>query len=169
MQAIQIDTLAKMRAVVGYLGEKGQHSWWPSVFFATSSTAFLTPAFPRTRLLAQCNGVTRAAAVVHDERIGVGSVYHLFRLPEDLERALYQALHDKTLCEDITALCISKEAALDYLYVEAGSNRTSAIGPTKVGSVSDLMHDEPWRVAAAHYLHGYGSSTQVFPYFVGNP
>jgi hypothetical protein len=38
--------------------------------------------------------VKEAAARVHDEYIGVGKVYHLFRLPEHIEQALHSSLRD---------------------------------------------------------------------------
>ncbi len=166
MEATQIEQLATLRAVVGYLGERDHYAWWQSSFFAPGSRAFLQPIFGRTQLLAQCNGVTRAAAVVHDEHIGVGHVYHLFRLPEDVEQALHRALHDQELSQRISAVCASKDAALDYLLKEASAPDSTGIGPTRVGATSDLRHQEPWRIVAAHYLHSCGEGTEVYPYFV---
>lgn len=72
METTQLQQLAILRTVVGYLGERDQSAWWQSSFFGPSSRAFLQPIFARTELLAQYNGVTRAAALVHDDRIGVG-------------------------------------------------------------------------------------------------
>lgn len=81
-------SLAQLRIVVGFLGEKDQAGWWPSGFCASASTAFLLPAFPRTLTPARYEGLCRAAQLVHDEHVGLGDVYHLFRLPEALEQAL---------------------------------------------------------------------------------
>ena len=88
METDFVGQLVTYRLLVGYLGEKEQYGWWQSSFFTQGAGAFLTPLFPRTQMLAQCNGVTQAAALVHDERIGVGHVYHLFRRPEDLEQSI---------------------------------------------------------------------------------
>jgi len=93
MQPEHLENVAAMRAAVGFLGEKEQAGWWPSSFFGIGSTAFLSPLFPRTHFLAQCQGVTCAASRKHDERIGVGQVYHLFRLPEDIEQGIHHLLH----------------------------------------------------------------------------
>ncbi|MEI6263193.1 MAG: BrxE family protein, partial [Deltaproteobacteria bacterium] len=71
-----------MRLLVGYLGEKDQFNWWPTTFICSFSNLFLSPVFPRTTLLSQYHGILEAARRLHDERIGVGSVFHLFRLPE---------------------------------------------------------------------------------------
>jgi hypothetical protein len=98
-----IESLAALRTLVGFLGEREQFAWWPSAFFAPGSQAFLLPLFARTRLLAQCNGVTQAAALVHDDRIGVGQVYHLFRLPEDMEQAIHRFLNDEAACGRLEA------------------------------------------------------------------
>ena len=100
MDADHLVTLATLRILVGYLGEREQFGWWQSAFFAPGSQAFLAPLFARTQLLAQCNGVTRAACLIHDERIGVGHVYHLFRLPEDMEQGLHGILNE----EDVLSL-----------------------------------------------------------------
>jgi hypothetical protein len=139
MEATLLEQLVTLRTVVGYLGERDQYGWWQSSFFAPGSQAFLAPMFGRTQLLAQCNGVTRAAAVVHDERIGVGNVYHLFRLPEDIEQALHRSLHGQELSTTISALCASKEAAFDYLLKEARALSNRGIGPTSVGAIRSIL------------------------------
>lgn len=165
MEAAHLEQLATLRIVVGYLGEHDHYAWWQSAFFASSSLAFLQPVFARTQLVAQCHGVTRAAALLHDERIGVGNVYHLFRLPEDLEQALHRTLHAQELSQRISMVCASKEAALDYLRKEAGRRDSTGMGPTRVGTASELRNGEPWRIVAALYLHACGEGAEVFPYF----
>jgi hypothetical protein len=64
MNATAFETLATIRVAVGYLGERDQHAWWQSAFFAAGSRSFLGPIFGRTQIVAQCAGVTRAAAMV---------------------------------------------------------------------------------------------------------
>jgi len=93
MLNLRPEFLATLRATIGYLGEREQFAWWQSSFFDQGSSAFLTPVFARTHVLAQVAGVTRAAALVHDKWIGVGDAYHLFRMPEDVEQAIHRALH----------------------------------------------------------------------------
>ena len=88
--------------------------------FAPGSQAFLTPLFARTRLLAQCSGVTRAAALIHDERIGVGDVYHLFRLPEDVEQGIHRILDEEDVCARVEASLANRETALASLRELAG-------------------------------------------------
>lgn len=165
MEATLLKQLVTLRTVVGYLGERDQYGWWQSSFFAPGSQAFLAPMFGRTQLLAQCNGVTRAAAVVHDERIGVGNVYHLFRLPEDIEQALHRSLHGQELKITINALCASKEAAFDYLRKEARALSNRGMGPTSVGATHSIHHQGSWRGVAALYLHACDDGLEVYPYF----
>jgi hypothetical protein len=165
MKATQIEVLAELRTVVGYLGEREQYGWWQCSFFGPGSQAFLTPVFSKTQVLAQCAGVTRAAALVHDERIGVGQVYHLFRLPEDIEQGIHQTLHDVELGKRLLAFCANRESALAYLHREANEPAQPGLGPTRVGGTQDLRDPAHWRVAAGYYRYGFSQPAQVFPYF----
>ena len=166
MEATQLEQFTMLRSVIGYLGEQGQYAWWRSSFFAPASRAFLAHVFERTPVMAQCVGVTRAAALVHDERIGVGRVYHLFRLPEDMEQSIHRALHDPDLGARITASTVSTDAALAYLREMATSMVTSGIGPTLIGDAHALRTADTWRIVTAHYLQAFGAGQRVFPYFV---
>lgn len=165
MDVAQLEQIARLRIVVGYLGERDHYAWWQSSFFAPGSRAFLQPVFGRTQLVAQCNGVTHAAAVVHDERIGVGNVYHLFRLPEDIEQALHRVLHEQALGQRLAAACASKDAALDCLADEASTPEGTGIGPVRVGAAGDLRHPAAWHVVAAQYRRAYVQGIEVYPYF----
>lgn len=165
MQTSQPDTLATLRAVVGYLGERERYGWWQSAFFGAGSAAFLSPVFTRTRWLAQITGVTRAAAAIHDERIGVGEVYHLFRLPEEMEHGIHRALRDDGLCADIAALVSGKEAALNYLRQQAGAPARPGIGPVRAGGIRELLDIRHWPVVAAHYARAFDQAAETYPYF----
>jgi hypothetical protein len=165
MESAQLEYLAKLRIVVGYLGEHEQCSWWPSSFFASGSQAFLAPIFARTQFLAQCSGVTRAATHVHDERIGTGHVYHLFRLPEDLEQDIHQLLHSAELTQEIASLIADQETALNFLQQNSDSIDSSAVGPILINRTEALRNTTQWRIACAHYFHGFKQGVEKFPYF----
>jgi hypothetical protein len=94
--------IASLRLLVGFLGEQSQFNWWSSSFFAANSRAFLSPVFSKTALIAQWQGVKEAASRVHDEPIGVGAVYHLFRLPEHIEQTLCTGLQDKAFADSMS-------------------------------------------------------------------
>jgi hypothetical protein len=61
--------------------------------------------------MAQYHGVTEAACRVHDERIGVGRVFHLYRLPETIEQRIPDAFQEESLPENVTRCFESSEAA----------------------------------------------------------
>lgn len=165
MEAEFIETLVKIRITVGYLGEKEQFGWWLSSFFTRGSDAFLSPLFPRTQILAQCNGVTHAAALVHDERIGTGHVYHLFRLPEEIEQGIHQALLEPRLSQAIKKIIVSQEVALEYLCKSAGSNHPTEFGPIRIGNIIALRNIENWKAVVSAYLFGFEQNNIVCPYF----
>lgn len=165
MELSLLATLAQLRAAVGFLGERDQHGWWQSTFLSAGSKPFLAPVFGRTLALAQCAGVTQAAALVHDERIGVGRVFHLFRLPEDMEQGIHRALRDPKVAQQIAPIVVSQDAALAYLQSEARSTTGAGVGPTRVGEASELRERKPWRAVAAQYAHAFATQAQVYPYF----
>jgi len=165
MQSAQLKYLAKLRVVVGYLGEREQFSWWQSSFFSAGSQAFLAPIFSRTQFLAQCSGVTRAAATLHDERIGTGHVYHLFRLPEDIEQDLHQLLHSPELNEELIRLTTDKVTALNFLDQETDREDSTAVGPALINSITALRELTPWHSVCGHYARGFEQGIEIFPYF----
>lgn len=160
-----VNTVSGLRLAVGYLGEQDCHGWWPSAFLGASSKPFLSPVFPKTTVLAQCRGVTHAAARVHDERIGVGSVFHLFRLPEDIEQALHRLLEQQEPAQRLSSAVTDKQSALTSLRALAASKQPPGSGPVRVGRAADLSKLDSWRVVAAHYAAGFQASSEVFPFF----
>ncbi len=162
-----IQSITILRVVVGYLGEKEQCGWWSSSFFSNGSDAFLSPIFPRTQLLAQCTGVTRAATILHDERIGIGDVYHLFRLPEEQAQGIHDTLQTSGLPEIVTELIASKETALQYLQHDLENLKGDEIGPVCVGDRNMLSGLEQWDIVRAYYARGFLEGVQILPYFSG--
>jgi hypothetical protein len=160
-----VDSIASLRLAVGLLGEQVQPAWWPSAFLGATSKPFLSPVFPKTTILAQCRGVTRAAARIHDERIGVGSVFHLFRLPEDIEQAIHRLLAHPEHAQRLSALVKDRESAVSALKSLAANKKVSIDGPVRIGRTIDISNDESWRSAAAHYAAGFHASSEVFPFF----
>jgi hypothetical protein len=166
MEVTQFETLATMRAVVGFLGEREQHNWWQSSFFSAQSRAFLAPVFGQTQLLAQATGVTRAASLVHDERIGVGRVFHLFRLPEDVEQGVHQTIQQPAAAQRVATVVAHKEAALQYLQDVARTTSATGVGPTHVGNERSLRDARTWRTVAAQYAHAFTTGDEVYPFFM---
>lgn len=117
--------------------------------------------------MAQYYGVKEAAALIHDERIGVGvSVYHLFRLPEMLEQDMHRLLLDESQSIDIQEITASQEAAEKFL-LEFSQNGNDGLieGPVGVGEVSSIESNANWKKVAGLYLHAMQNNVKVFPYF----
>ncbi|GEM_PF-487447 len=165
MQPADFEQIAAIRAAVGYLGEKDQAGWWSSSFFAATGWAFLSPVFARTQVVAQCQGVSGAASKIHDERIGVGNVYHLFRLPEDIEQAIHRILHQADVAQRIKQYAASPEAAVQLLSGGGAAPIDGAVGPTRVAEVAGLRELQTWRLVAATYADGFQRHTEIYPYF----
>jgi hypothetical protein len=165
METLLLDNLAQLRTVIGYLGEKEQYAWWQSSFFTEGSSAFLSPVFSRTQILAQCNGVTRAAALFHDERIGVGRVFHLFRLPEELEQGIHQEFQNARLEEVIRKITSGKESALEFLRKTSVPTDRIKDGPIRVGEIKALYDNTTWNIVAGHYLVSFETQKEILPYF----
>ncbi len=157
-----ITELSALRICVAFLGEKGQANWWASSFLARTGEAFLAPVFPKTAALARVNGASGAAQVIHDERIGVGDVYHLFRLPENIEHDISQLLAKEASVLEIIS---SEETARAALKELSFGESTKGVGPLLIqhGAIDQAMIS---RIAAA-YMQGFSSSEQVYPYLWG--
>ena len=152
--------IAKLRICVAFLGEKEQQNWWSSSFLSQSGEAFLSPVFPKTSLLSRVTGASMAAQIVHDEYIGVGDVYHLYRLPENLEQNIAQLLiKDHTVSQIIE----SPESAIAYLEGLVDGNASPAVGPLLLDQ-NDIDQNVIDQMASA-YLAGFKNSEAVYPYY----
>lgn len=164
--ADQLRAILCLRGIVGYLGEKAQFDWWPSGFFTPSSPAFLNPVFPRTAPLAQYHGVKEAARRVHDDHIGVGRVFHLFRLPETLEQSLFEVLQDPAAANLTHQAIDSQTTALEALQSFFKTPASVREGPVQIGTAADLEGDA-WLGAAAHCYHtAFMKGVRSYPYLV---
>ena len=151
--------------LVGYLGEKSQFGWWPTTFFDRAAGAFLSPVYPRTVSLAQYQGVREAARRVHDEFVGVGHVYHLFRLPEEWELDLHRLAQDPEVMGAILGKVANKEAALTALRQMAGDAPTSpGSGPVALSAVSVLRQRDGARKMAELYAVAFEKDIKTYPY-----
>ncbi len=106
--------LVKIRTLVAFLGEKDQYNWWDTSFLGETGLKYLKLNFPRSIFLAGVTSVTEAAKKLHDERIGKGMVYHLFRLPFNIEERIHAILRDMKE-EDTIKMIEDRENALEIL------------------------------------------------------
>ena len=155
--------IAELRVLVGFLGEKGQANWWGSEFFSATAVAFLAPIFNRSLFLAQYQGVTAAASKAHDEAIGVGRIYHLFRLSIGLEQASADVLNDTAFVQTLQARLAKRELALARLAELSEKTESVSPGPVSLGEMSQDLKVELQR-AAGFYCAAFTSGRQPFPY-----
>ena len=166
MKESYLQTLLKMRLLVGFLGERAQFAWWPTAFYEASSRLFLEPVFSKTSRLAQYHGVLEAAQRLHDEHLSMGS-YHLFRLPEEVEQDLHLIVQTSVGEELARQTPQSKGIALEALKHLAITNTTSSVGPTIVGGIKDLYSAKALMAMTGVYLSAFSQNVKAYPYLVG--
>ena len=154
--------LLRMRILVGFLGEKPQFSWWDTNFLSTTGQKFLEITCPRTAFSAGCHSVFDAAARLHDARIGKGRVYHLFRLPPEVEEGLHRLLMGD---EPSVSSCAAKETALKDLRAMATGGVSAPEGPVQIGTVKNMLTEFAIEELAQHYADAFMKENQTFPYF----
>ncbi len=156
--------IAALRICVGYLGEKEHQNWWPSAWLSANAHAFLSPVYGKRTNVAQLHGLTESARRVHDSRIGVGRAYHLFRLPEAIERQLHDAMTEaaSSLFDTFPSSAEEAESKLKALASASGQLHE---GPVRVGKPSDLLEKQWLSTVAAHYLGAFQANKMTFPYF----
>ncbi|HQC94235.1 MAG TPA: BrxE family protein [Aquabacterium sp.] len=153
---------AEVRVLVGYLAE--QHAaWFTSQFFGPRASAFLTPVFARTAFQAQCNGVTAAAARVHEDAIGTGRTHHLFRLPEVLEQGVATTLFDSAFVEQLRTQLASPEVALGRLQNLATPGTASEGAQVLTGDFVDGA-EALLQALAGVYLDAFRKGIKAFPF-----
>ena len=163
----QLLAITRLRVIVGYLGEKAQFDWWPSGFLTPSSAAFLNPVFARTTPLAQYQGIKEAARRVHDDHIGVGRVFHLFRLPETLEQSLFEVLQDPATAtaahQDISSQATALAALQSFCKAPAAMQQRA---PSRSAPPRTLTTTPGSRAAAGCYHAAFTQGMRSYPYLV---
>jgi len=156
--------LAKLRLLVGYLGEKRQNAWWETSFLDATGQRFLEMVFPRTKVAAGMRSTGEAARSVHDARIGRVGTYHLFRLPLEIEDHIEQLLTQEDLAPWITEVK-DKQTALAELDRLAQTKLDAPEGPVQVGTAKTILRKDSISELAAHYHSAMSKGRLCFPYF----
>lgn len=165
--ALRLDYV-RLRLAVGSLGERVEPAWFQSGFMEGNAAPFLDPIFGPKRLGAQYSGVTEAARLVHDDRIGVGRVLHLFRLPELIEQLLAAEIISARVSE--LARDVHSEAwAMGVLTDIAPAAAEERVGPVRVGSIASAVTRTGLQSIASRYRQAFIGGTQCFPYFSDRP
>lgn len=156
--------LTTLRVLVGFLGESPQNEWWDTNFLSKTGLQFLEISFPRTAVAAGCVSVSEAAKKLHDERIGKGGVFHLFRLPSAFEERVHRHLLSVQPDELLNAI-ETKETALSKLEEFAESSGGTSEGPIHIGNADEILTGHAVSEMAMHYLNAFSKGVMTFPYF----
>lgn len=150
-----IDKIINLRNVVAYLGEK--KTWWNSQFYESSSKAFLSYVFPKSKNT-EFSCSSRSARNFVDNQVGA-TYYHLFRLPLSVEELI-----DKNQKTALVKTIDSEETAINLLFeISNGLATDENKGPINIGS-TDQLNEEMLQVFASEYLNAFKNNFQVHPY-----
>ena len=163
--AVNLQTLLRLRLVVGFLGERAQFNWWPTGFFEPSSRLFLEPVFTRGLKLAQYHGITEAGRRHHDENLSLGC-RHLFRLPEEIEQDLHSLLQPIFEEGSISTALQNRDAALGYLRRLAPTALEFKEGPIAIGRLEDIGSTHTLEAMAGSYASAFSKNVRTYPYLL---
>lgn len=161
---LPIGDLITLRTIVGFLGESPQFDWWDTNFLSETGLQFLAINFPRSAFSAGCNSVTEAAKRLHDERIGKGSVYHLFRLPTYSEESIHRQLIGVD-SKEFTPFTKDNETALNKLKTLVSNSVNAPEGPVQIGTFKNIFSQKAIEKLAMHYFDAFLNGKKCFPYF----
>lgn len=165
---VNLLSLLKVQIYVLALGEAHNFGWWKSQFLSTVGLSYLGRLYPRSNFGAAVRSAGRAAKTVHDESIGIGNVFHLFRLPHDLERKLDHLLAESEdeLHSEFGPTLNQQDKLLEELRQLSGASPTkSPVGPLRLGMAQDLRGSDGIAQLASSYLAAFRNDVKVYPYF----
>lgn len=162
-----LDEFARLRLLVGFLGQRNQRGWWDCAFLDPTGIQFLGTTFPRTARLAGLRSTTEAACRIQDQALGRGT-FHLFRLPLALEDRLEEMTAGVVENADF-GLFASAESALADLASIADSHILAPSGPVQIGVEKKILTRTAVTELAAHYASAFSQGIRCFPYFASDP
>lgn len=166
-EAQQIRKLLFLRTIAPALGERTTTPRWRTQFLTDFGLRAMARVFPRTPVYAALDSVFVAARLEHDQRIGLGKRYHLFRLPESVERAVSDVISEPTFStQAATMVADTQNTLMDKLASMASKQGLADVdGPISLGSIGQLTEPTVLGSLAAHYWNSFESARRVFPYF----
>jgi hypothetical protein len=157
-----ISQISELRLLVSFLGEQSQYGWWKTNLISSLGLRFMRTNFPRTNKTAALQAVGLAATKDHDQKIGMGCVYHLFRLPYEMD----QALHLTSIsAEEEISFPENKEEALNRMAIVADEVLNVSPGPCQIGTKKTIRSAFGVQEIAKHYRSAFLSNIQCYPYF----
>ena len=151
--------LTRLRLSVLAAGEALPDKYWDSKGLSTSGQGDLVMVFPRTSLLAAMTHATELARAHHDKQTRASGVFHLFRLPTDIEAAIHHKMIESIPNDyDIQANLWSEIA--DLPKAEASAEE----GPINLNTL-DLTTTKALAKLAATYKSAMDAGLTCIPFF----
>lgn len=154
-----IEQFILLRLQVAYAGEASKPGWWPTACLTAGAALDFRALFADAAPAVAWQLSSQAACQAHDKWLS-GMDYHLFRLPEGLEEAIYHTGLQLSSSQ-AQALMAQKEALL----TKTEATGTTATGPHRLGSSSDLITGSALPALRACYTAAFAAGNQAFPYF----
>jgi hypothetical protein len=162
MSHVSTEDITHIRILVLALGEAHHFNWWRSEFLSTTGISYFSRLYPRSKFSGAVQAVTRAALDLHDASIGVGSVYHLFRLPESLEYGVNNSISTQSNELEKIYLPILND---QHRLLEKLSKFVQKKERYKAGPIQ-LDEEMASHNIASAYAWAFQNSAQIFPYFL---
>ena len=162
-----VESAATVRVLVSALGELGESPWWRTKYLSETGLRFLERIYPRTAFAAGVRGCGIAARRVHDESIGRGKVFHLFRLPRSLENDIENDLTTglgQRLLEELQGMLGDADRLRGRLLDLAQNSQKVKPGPWRLDE-GDAAKPETYRRVAGAYAAAFERNERVFPFW----
>jgi hypothetical protein len=154
-----VEQFLLLRLQVAYAGEASVPSWWPTSCLTADAALDFKHLFADAAPAVAWQLSSQAACQAHDKWLS-GMDYHLFRLPEGLEEAIYYTGLQLPVAQAQRWLQ-EKEA----LRAVPATTAALATGPQRLGSSTDLLSGAALPALRACYSAAFQGGVQVFPYF----
>lgn len=162
-----VESAATVRVLVSALGELGESPWWRTKYLSDTGLRFLERIYPRTAFAAGVRGCGIAARGVHDESIGRGEVFHLFRLPQSFENDIENELTTglgKRLLEELQGTLGDADRLRGRLLDMAQEVQKVKPGPWRLDG-GDAAKPETYGQLAGAYAAAFDRNERIFPYW----
>lgn len=115
-------------------------------------------------MVSQYTGVCEAASLIHDDGIGIGRHYHLYRLPDSYERLLLQCIRNEEFANQLLSHTANKEKALLRLKELGSDSHKKAEGPVVVGDFSDSNFEDLLKKIRGIYIQAFENEIRAYPF-----
>lgn len=154
-----VEQFLLLRLQVAYAGEASQPAWWPTSCLTAGAALDFKALFLEAAPAVAWQLSSLAACQAHDKWLS-GMDYHLFRLPEGLEEAIYHAGLQLPVAQGQQWL-----ATKESLVTTPAGEVAPVVGPLRLGSSADLLSGAALLTLRTCYATAFHYGAQVFPYF----